>query len=246
MQKTDYARSIGLVSLAGRNNLCVHEPVRARSGELINDACLDLQQVCAPEAPRPFCPLPPSPPPSAPHCTPLHLQRPSAPLCTPAPHAFVPPCTPPHPSAPLRAHRTPPQASAKQRAKHKVETQVEAEVKAAEVAAGAKAGVRPRAKTPKPPKACGCPYLPAAPRPRHGGSVQYGALERLQDRLLQSPHDIEQLRALGKEEGACPYYAGRGAVGEAELVLLPCAAGNLTTPCSLLQPHAAPCRSWYP
>jgi hypothetical protein len=122
-----------------------------------------------------------------------------------------------------------------------VETQVEAEVKAAEVAAGAKAGGRPRAKPPKPPKACGCPYLPAAPRPRHGGSVQYGALERLQDRLLQSPHDIEQLRALGKEEGACPYYAGRGAVGEAELVLLPCAACNITTPCSLLQPLADPC-----
>lgn len=122
-----------------------------------------------------------------------------------------------------------------------METQVEAEVKAAEVAAGAKAGGRPRVKPPKPPKACGCPYLPAAPRPRHGGSVQYGALERLQDRLLQSPHDIEQLRALGKEEGACPYYAGRGAVGEAELVLLPCAACNITTPCSLLQPLADPC-----
>ena len=63
VQKTDYARSIGLVSLGGRNNLCVHEPVRARSGELINDACLDLQQVCAPEALRLFCPLPPFRPP---------------------------------------------------------------------------------------------------------------------------------------------------------------------------------------
>jgi len=63
VQKTEYARSIGLVSLAGRNNLCVHEPVRARSGELINDACLDLQQVCAPEALRLFCPLPPFRPP---------------------------------------------------------------------------------------------------------------------------------------------------------------------------------------
>ena len=127
-----------------------------------------------------------------------------------------------------------------------MESEVEAEVKAAEVKAGAKAGGRPRAKTPKPPKACGCPYLPAAPRARHGGSVQYGALERLQDRLLQSPHDIEQLRALGKEEGACPYYAGRGAVGEAELVLLPCAACHLTTPRCPLQPRAAPRRPFPP
>ena len=118
-----------------------------------------------------------------------------------------------------------------------MESEVEAELKAAELKAGAKAGGRPRAKPPKPPKACGCPYLPAAPRARHGGSVQYGALERLQDRLLQSPHDIEQLRALGKEEGACPYYAGRGAVGEAELVLLPCAACHLTTPRCPLQPR---------
>ena len=73
--------------------------------------------------------------------------------------------------------------------------------------------------------------------PSVGLSVAH-RLERY--RLLQSPHDIEQLRALGKEEGACPYYAGRGAVGEAELVLLPCAANNLTTPCSPVPPLATP------
>ena len=215
------------------------QPLRARAGarEIGRAHQRRLPRLAAGLRPRSAAPFLPSAPPPPP---PLRPAAPSAPLGTPLHPRCARIRTPLHPSAPLHALHAPPQASAKQRAKHKVETQVEAEVKAAEVAAGAKAGVRPRAKTPKPPKACGCPYLPAAPRPRHGGSVQYGALERLQDRLLQSPHDIEQLRALGKEEGACPYYAGRGAVGEAELVLLPCAANNLTTPCSPVPPLATP------
>ena len=216
------------------------QPLRARAGarEIGRAHQRRLPRLAAGLRPRSAAPFLPSAPPPPP---PLRPAAPSAPLGTPLHPRCARIRTPLYPSAPLHALHAPPQASAKQRAKHKVETQVEAEVKAAEVAAGAKAGVRPRAKTPKPPKACGCPYLPAAPRARHGGGgVQYGALERLQDRLLQSPHDIEQLRALGKEEGACPYYAGRGAVGEAELVLLPCAANNLTTPCSPVPPLATP------
>ena len=36
--------------------------------------------------------------------------------------------------------------------------------------------------------------------------------------------EIEELLALGKREGSCPYYATRAALPEAQLVLLPYAA----------------------
>ena len=39
--------------------------------------------------------------------------------------------------------------------------------------------------------------------------------------MLSSPLEIEELVGLGKSVGACPYYASRAALKEAQLVVLP-------------------------
>ncbi len=42
--------------------------------------------------------------------------------------------------------------------------------------------------------------------------------------MLAAPMDVEDLARLGQRRGACPYYAARAAMPEADLVLLPYAA----------------------
>ena len=54
----------------------------------------------------------------------------------------------------------------------------------------------------------------------------------VQDAVLAMPMDVEDLSKLGRRKEACPYYAARAALPEADLVLLPYAAlllqvGNL-------------------
>ncbi|XP_023612503.1 LOW QUALITY PROTEIN: putative ATP-dependent RNA helicase DDX11-like protein 8 [Myotis lucifugus] len=46
-------------------------------------------------------------------------------------------------------------------------------------------------------------------------------LQLLQDQVLLEVKDIEQLVALGKEAGACPYYGSRFAIPAAQVVVLP-------------------------
>jgi chromosome transmission fidelity protein 1 len=60
----------------------------------------------------------------------------------------------------------------------------------------------------------GCPYLA-------GGEARQA---RVLDRLLVSPLEIEELAVLGRRENACPYYAARAALPEAQLVALPYAS----------------------
>lgn len=61
-------------------------------------------------------------------------------------------------------------------------------------------------------KATACPmYAPAK-------------IDALCDAALATPMDVEDLGTLGKRLGACPYYAARTAVAEADLVLLPYSA----------------------
>ena len=45
-----------------------------------------------------------------------------------------------------------------------------------------------------------------------------------QEAVLAAPMDVEELARLGRRRGACPYYAARAALPEADLVLLPYAA----------------------
>ena len=45
-----------------------------------------------------------------------------------------------------------------------------------------------------------------------------------QEAVLAAPMDVEDLARLGQRRGACPYYAARAAMPEADLVLLPYAA----------------------
>lgn len=49
----------------------------------------------------------------------------------------------------------------------------------------------------------------------------YTRLQLLRDEVLVEVKDIEQLVTLGKEAGACPYYASRFAIPAAQLVVLP-------------------------
>lgn len=60
----------------------------------------------------------------------------------------------------------------------------------------------------------GCPHLA-------GGEARQA---RVLDRLLVSPLEIEELAGLGRRENACPYYAARAALPEAQLVALPYAS----------------------
>ena len=46
----------------------------------------------------------------------------------------------------------------------------------------------------------------------------------VQEAILAAPMDVEELARLGRRRGACPYYAARAAMPEADLVLLPYAA----------------------
>ena len=46
----------------------------------------------------------------------------------------------------------------------------------------------------------------------------------MQDAVLAAPLDVEELSRLGSRRGACPYYAARASVPEADLVLLPYSA----------------------
>ncbi|KAK9843489.1 hypothetical protein WJX81_005623 [Elliptochloris bilobata] len=57
----------------------------------------------------------------------------------------------------------------------------------------------------------GCPYL------SRKASVQ----RHLKEAALAAPMDVEELARLGRRRGACPYYAARAAMPEADLVLLP-------------------------
>ena len=47
---------------------------------------------------------------------------------------------------------------------------------------------------------------------------------RLQERILGTPMDVEELGRLGSRKNVCPYYGSRSAVPEANLVLLPYSA----------------------
>lgn len=49
-------------------------------------------------------------------------------------------------------------------------------------------------------------------------------INALRDAALATPMDVEDLGALGKRLGACPYFAARSAVAEADVVLLPYSA----------------------
>ncbi len=48
-----------------------------------------------------------------------------------------------------------------------------------------------------------------------------GSINKLRDRSLLQVLDIEELAAAGREMSACPYYASRAAVEDAQLVVLP-------------------------
>jgi len=61
----------------------------------------------------------------------------------------------------------------------------------------------------------GCPYL-------RGASAE--EQQAVSDRIHLRPHDVEELHALGKSSGCCAYYASRGAVSDAQLILLPYAS----------------------
>ena len=50
------------------------------------------------------------------------------------------------------------------------------------------------------------------------------ARQSVADRLLLEPLDVEELAAAGRKEGCCAYYATRGAVPDAQLLLLPYAS----------------------
>jgi chromosome transmission fidelity protein 1 len=53
LKRTPFASHLSVVSLASRSVLCVNEAVRALgAGPLINERCLDLQQVCMRECER--------------------------------------------------------------------------------------------------------------------------------------------------------------------------------------------------
>ena len=41
------------------------------------------------------------------------------------------------------------------------------------------------------------------------------------DAILAAPKDVEELARLGRHKLQCPYYGGRAAVPEADLVLVP-------------------------
>ena len=49
-------------------------------------------------------------------------------------------------------------------------------------------------------------------------------MRSMQEAMLAAPMDVEELARLGRRQGACPYYAARAAMPEADLVLLPYAA----------------------
>ena len=57
----------------------------------------------------------------------------------------------------------------------------------------------------------GCPYLAGAK----------SEVAQLADAVLAAPLDVEELAAAGRRSGACPYYAARRAVPQADLLLLP-------------------------
>ena len=61
----------------------------------------------------------------------------------------------------------------------------------------------------------GCPYH----KPK--SAEQREARQAMADRLLTSPLDVEELGALGRREGCCAYYAARGSLADAQLILLP-------------------------
>ena len=46
-------------------------------------------------------------------------------------------------------------------------------------------------------------------------------IQRLVDRLVVEPADVEQAVSRGTEEEGCPYYAARKAIPLAEIVALP-------------------------
>ena len=64
----------------------------------------------------------------------------------------------------------------------------------------------------------GCPFNQTL----HEG--QRRARQAIADRLLNTPLDVEDLAAEGRKEGCCAYYATRGALSDAHLVLLPYAS----------------------
>ncbi|KAL1503232.1 hypothetical protein AB1Y20_011288 [Prymnesium parvum] len=64
----------------------------------------------------------------------------------------------------------------------------------------------------------GCPYMPSR------GEEAHLAAQAVRDRVLQQPHDVEELAAVGRRNMSCPYYASRAAVAHAQLVLLPYAS----------------------
>lgn len=60
--------------------------------------------------------------------------------------------------------------------------------------------------------ACGCSLYATA------------KVDALRDAALATPMDVEDLGTLGRRMGACPYFAARSAVAEADVVLLPYSA----------------------
>ena len=63
----------------------------------------------------------------------------------------------------------------------------------------------------------GCPYLQSST-----SSDRHKLASRaVADRLLLEPLDVEELSQVGRGAGCCAYYAARGALPDAQLVLLP-------------------------
>ncbi|CAK0764311.1 hypothetical protein CVIRNUC_003145 [Coccomyxa viridis] len=81
---------------------------------------------------------------------------------------------------------------------------------AKQAATAGAANEKPAAKT----SSCGCPYRKS----------KRTSLRHLKDAVLAVPMDVEDLGKLGRRKEACPYYAARAALLEADLVLLPYAA----------------------
>lgn len=61
----------------------------------------------------------------------------------------------------------------------------------------------------------------------------YTQLQRLRDEVLVEVKDIEQLVTLGKEAGACPYYASRFAIPAAQVKTPESWAVPLSSDCGL-------------
>jgi chromosome transmission fidelity protein 1 len=63
-----------------------------------------------------------------------------------------------------------------------------------------------------------CPFHKAS------DEEQLRSRQAVADRILVEPLDVEEIASLGRREGCCAYYATRGALSDAQLILLPYAS----------------------